>query len=396
MKLSELKEQLKNVKTKTEKNIYIVTTNFYLDIDKQGNLVNYEDKPHVFEFIDISHAGFILIHPYAHGAYTDAFLNEIAKTEIQMLKLDFWGNPVWEFNPSSRMFANLNKLQIMLTTDQFYKERQQFIINLIKEKIKTESMTLSSEEIPKMKGIEKWIKDIMIVEGRYASEYWQEYQKEINYSFSRATEKQKSLTNKNATDYINVLLNLGYGILAHQITYALYAEGLNPTIGFYHTIQTKGQRYSLTWDLIEPYRTLIDNIVKEHIKDIDTQDFVWNYEDSVRYLMLSEDKNSSIKEFGKLKETSYKAWVKIFLTELKPYNYQYWIQQYKILLKQISEDIISGKDEANRATGYGNAKYIVDKFKGKKTKKPEIVEKIKGNMEEKPTEEMQEKDISLT
>jgi CRISPR-associated protein Cas1 len=60
----------------------------------------------------------------------------------------------------------------------------------------------------------------------------------------------------NASDPVNVLLNYGYAILESECRKALNTVGLEPTIGFLH--ETRQARYPLVYDLMEPYRWLVD------------------------------------------------------------------------------------------------------------------------------------------
>jgi CRISPR-associated protein Cas1 len=59
-------------------------------------------------------------------------------------------------------------------------------------------------------------------------------------------------------DPFNALLSLGYALLHSEAVLAIYAAGLDPFIGFYHT-PTHG-RESLACDLVEPLRHEIDRL----------------------------------------------------------------------------------------------------------------------------------------
>ena len=52
------------------------------------------------------------------------------------------------------------------------------------------------------------------------------------------------------------MLNYLYGVLASEITIALHAYGVDPALGIFHT--DKDDRASLTYDLIEPARPVLD------------------------------------------------------------------------------------------------------------------------------------------
>ncbi len=59
-------------------------------------------------------------------------------------------------------------------------------------------------------------------------------------------------------DPANAVLSLGYTLLHNEAVLGLYGCGLDPFIGFYH--QTSFSRESLACDIVEPMRTLIDEL----------------------------------------------------------------------------------------------------------------------------------------
>lgn len=60
-------------------------------------------------------------------------------------------------------------------------------------------------------------------------------------------------------DPVNALLSLGYTLLLKDITAAVQLVGLDPYLGFFHVLDYG--RPSLTLDLMEPFRPLVDEIV---------------------------------------------------------------------------------------------------------------------------------------
>lgn len=61
------------------------------------------------------------------------------------------------------------------------------------------------------------------------------------------------------TDPVNALLSLGYTLLLKDVTAAVQLVGLDPFLGFFHTIDYG--RPSLALDLMEPFRPLVDGLV---------------------------------------------------------------------------------------------------------------------------------------
>jgi hypothetical protein len=70
------------------------------------------------------------------------------------------------------------------------------------------------------------------------------------------------------------MLNYLYGVLASEITIALQAYGLDPALGIFHT--DKDNRASLTYDLIEPARPVLDRWFLHWLKSatVSKRDFI--------------------------------------------------------------------------------------------------------------------------
>ncbi len=344
MKLTEKIKQLKETKP-IETGTLILTDNFYLSANA-ANQTLLNDQP-----LPIQEFHTIIITPYAKGSYHDKFLNEIAKQGTQLIKLDYWGNPIWGLYPKERTIATLTKAQLLLTTKPYDEVRKKLIVDLMTAKAKSQSLVQGTIRTPTVNDMDKWLKDMMMSEGEYANKYWDIWRKEhdlVSYMNKRATSSTRSTTktNRNATDMVNVLLNLGYGILAHKITFELYQNGLDPTMGFYHIFEAHGRRYSLTWDIIEPYRTLIDGIVADNLNNIDDEDFIWDIEHNNRFLMLKDEPHA----IGKLSESAYKDWIKKFTSKL-PKNKlaENTIILYKKALQTVLQKEGTPKEETTRS-----------------------------------------------
>lgn len=75
------------------------------------------------------------------------------------------------------------------------------------------------------------------------------------------------------TDPVNAMLSLGYTLLLKDVTTAVQLVGLDPFLGFFHAIDHG--RPSLTLDLMEPFRPLVDRLVLGWIVEgkVSLQDF---------------------------------------------------------------------------------------------------------------------------
>jgi CRISP-associated protein Cas1 len=89
----------------------------------------------------------------------------------------------------------------------------------------------------------------------------------------------ESDVNRNATHPINSMLNYGYGLLESRVRIALTAVGLDPDIGFMHTLQRFKQapRSPLVLDIMEPLRPVVDRAVLSFVwakKSFHPEDFM--------------------------------------------------------------------------------------------------------------------------
>jgi len=67
-----------------------------------------------------------------------------------------------------------------------------------------------------------------------------------------------------APDPVNMLLSLGYGLLHNRFSSALRNAGLDPRIGFFHSM--RGRHCALASDLMEPLRYVIDSVILRLIR----------------------------------------------------------------------------------------------------------------------------------
>jgi CRISPR-associated protein Cas1 len=101
---------------------------------------------------------------------------------------------------------------------------------------------------------------LLSIEGRIADIYWQYIQTIVSAKLG-FTSRTHETHQMNASDPVNALLNYGYAILESECRKALNSVGLEPTVGFLH--ETRQARYPLVYDLMEPYRWLVDAAIIE-------------------------------------------------------------------------------------------------------------------------------------
>jgi CRISPR-associated protein Cas1 len=154
------------------------------------------------------------------------------------------------------------------------------------------------------------VSEIRTVEGRVALRYWEAYSKVL----PEHLESQGRMTlshNTNASDPVDSALNYGYALLEGECRRAINAVGLEPSVGFLHELSSTQTRQSLTYDLMEPFRWLIDLAVLQafesrvlgldsfHFK-FDDYRFRFNPEAKERYIeLLKEHFNGGVRYRGK-------------------------------------------------------------------------------------------------
>lgn len=95
-------------------------------------------------------------------------------------------------------------------------------------------------------------------EARSARDYWDKYFPAIGAYGERRTSE-----NKNSKS--NVLLNYGYGVVGSLIYRAVIVHGLSPLFGVNHKTYYKNK--PLVYDLIEPFRAVVDIALAEFLEE---------------------------------------------------------------------------------------------------------------------------------
>ncbi len=101
------------------------------------------------------------------------------------------------------------------------------------------------------------IKEVMGFEGAVAQLYWKEFLKIVpaEYEFD-GRNIGKTGRPMGAVDTVNCMLNYGYSLLEAECLRAINSTGLDAHVGFLHEMQPG--KYSLAYDLQEPFRFLVD------------------------------------------------------------------------------------------------------------------------------------------
>jgi CRISPR-associated protein Cas1 len=182
------------------------------------------------------------------------------KIELNREKIESPENPVnqkieYGHEKQNKTAANRDKIE----------NKQNKTENRIGTKIGANDCSLNGEN----KEQKQTIKNLMAYEGRIANTYWITLSKIFNKLYPEFNFKRRNNSldshNRNASDYVNAMLNYGYAILESVIRKDINVIGLDPDIGFLHEITPSKQ--PLVYDLQELYRWLIDLSVIQVLED---------------------------------------------------------------------------------------------------------------------------------
>lgn len=188
---------------------------------------------------------------------TTRLLAEFGKNAISLIVCDEKYEPTSIMYPYNYHFKQLEVFSHQLEIDDSIKN--EFWNQIVKRKIENSVRVLemtSKEEFPISK-LNEYINevtdgDIKNREGLAAKIYFRSI---FGSDFIRFYD-----------DNINAALNYGYTILASAIIRNLAVYGLNTYLGIHHN--SKINNFNLAYDLLEPYRAVVDKFVYDNKDDI--------------------------------------------------------------------------------------------------------------------------------
>ena len=204
---------------------------------------------------DISH----IIVNTTEASITFALLNEIVKNKIKLIFCDEKRNPAAEVAPYYSSYNTSEKIRTQIKWDEYIKGDVWQLI--VKQKIKNQMNLLKSCKKPEYKLLEKYIdevefKDASNREGHAAKVYFNAL---FGKGFSRSDDSN-----------INAALNYGYSILLSSINRRVVSNGYITQIGIFH--DNVFNQFNLSSDLIESWRTIVDDYVYKSVKKIFDQE----------------------------------------------------------------------------------------------------------------------------
>jgi len=196
----------------------------------------------------------------------------LTEKNIQLLITDTYGNPVsfmshiMNSNTSTRYrmgqydtFRDKSKVEFLQR--KVSKDKLDSQIRLLR---RIEADPVSIAKLTKYRSsIERLFttRQFLTLESRVGHIYFNEYTRHFHsdYEFVSRHGMGLRMTNRNAGDIVNSLLNYGYTVLAGEIIKFVNGIGLDAYFGFYHKNHTSFQ--ALVYDLIEPFRPLVEYAV---------------------------------------------------------------------------------------------------------------------------------------
>lgn len=210
-------------------------SNDYLKIEKDGETIRFhidEFDVVIFSSLEISCSLYTLNKLSANGK-TVILCNEKKLPYCNLLPLFGTGNA------SSRLREQLEWNETLKSAVWKY---------IVEEKIRNQSNALKVCGCSEVEKLSVELGDSTNAEGRFANSYF-------NAMFGKRFLRHND-------DNINAALNYGYSVLLSLTARIIASHGYNQTMGIHHSGATNN--FNLACDVVEPFRPLVDIIVKRH------------------------------------------------------------------------------------------------------------------------------------
>lgn len=204
--------------------------------------------------VHLSEINTIIINSTA-VAITSYLVNELLSRKIKIVFCDEKRNPVGEVVSYYGCHNSSKRIHQQVGWD--YEYAKTVWTAIIKEKIKNQAKLLRNYDEAGAEKLNKYIDQIRLFdvtnrEGHAAKVYF-------DYLFG------VEFTRSSKSD-INASLNYGYSILLSQFNKEIVSNGYLTQLGIKHN--NEFNPFNLTSDLMEPFRPLVDKIVRENCQEI--------------------------------------------------------------------------------------------------------------------------------
>ncbi|MGC8579766.1 MAG: CRISPR-associated endonuclease Cas1 [bacterium] len=269
------------------------------DVDKAHLTVKQKDKLIEFEPYRIPYDSIIIDGHY--GSMSFEVMRFLSKHDVSIGLLNWNGNLLSMTQPREKLNAELKIKQYekymnlesrLYITGQVINQKIKSSLNFLNQlsrfyniDLETINKEVQGFENSRSKTMKKEgkrlepvsINEIMMLEGRIASAYWNELSKIFNQlapDFRFETRKNLSYSwNMNESDPVNALLNYRYAILESMVRKGINTMGLYGSIGYLHEIAPS--KHPLVNDLQELLRYVVDYSVIELLeRGLKKSDFI--------------------------------------------------------------------------------------------------------------------------
>jgi CRISPR-associated protein Cas1 len=203
--------------------------------------------------IPISDIDIVILNPTGATLSTN-LLNELLENGAMVFILGKNYSPAGIFYPTDPHYLHKQKIDLQINASKPLNKRLWQAV--VKAKILNQAKILSffsNDEEKQLLELAKKVSsgDPENIEAQAAKKYWRKL-------FGDDFRRDYSSTG------INSLLNYGYAILRASTARALFSAGLHPAIGIFH--KNQGNAFCLVDDLMEPFRPIVDFIVKRIVE----------------------------------------------------------------------------------------------------------------------------------
>ncbi|MEX2193163.1 MAG: CRISPR-associated endonuclease Cas1 [Nitrosarchaeum sp.] len=201
------------------------------------------------------------------GYLSTEALSILSENNRNVILLDNHGKPVTYLNPVRESFVATKYRIGQYDTFRDKSKREYLARQIISAK--------KESQIQLLQKIKSSVDTLPDKEAHASRIYFTEYAKFIpqRFEFSSRNQSFSGALKTDAKDIINCLLNYGYAVLAGEISKFVNGIGLDAYYGFLH--KTHGSFQSLVYDVIEPFRWLVDYTVYKIANNVNAKQRIY-------------------------------------------------------------------------------------------------------------------------
>ncbi|SEJ81917.1 CRISPR-associated protein, Cas1 family [Cyclobacterium xiamenense] len=181
----------------------------------------------------------------------------VSLASLRRKQLLVWGTPLATELAARQLLRKLAGQEILLNRLKYQRTNCREKLVTILGQV---AVTRKKLEQVSYRPLEQARNSLMGIEGRFARMYWSGLSGCLDepYRFGKRSRRP-------ARDLFNAALNYLYGMTYTEVESAVFAAGLDPFIGYLHAENYR--KPSLVFDLIEPFRPLVDGLLVQLFTD---------------------------------------------------------------------------------------------------------------------------------